>query len=259
MPPRRGQPDFNSIAVILQIGFKSCPREGGNYIFFCVFGGYKSFKSCPREGGNPKPRQPPTAPKQFQVMPPRRGQRKRPSTNGEAGQFQVMPPRRGQPDAERIAATDKGFKSCPREGGNLNWLLGLKTEYKFQVMPPRRGQQKRRLQPVNDLRFQVMPPRRGQHISNCRGKCKKKVSSHAPAKGATAMTKAGAACYKFQVMPPRRGQHLGALGYKQNKWVSSHAPAKGATSPSPESHIIGGSFKSCPREGGNRIKHERRN
>ena len=74
-----------------------------------------------------------------------------------------------------------------------------------------------------------MPPRGGQpnpYFIIPRGGA---VSSHAPARGAT-----------FRIW-----------SRSQPKGVSSHAPARGATAEQPSPRPRHGSFKSCPREGGN--------
>ena len=168
--------------------------------------------------------------------------------------FQVMPPRGGQPPQDRRRpAGPESFKSCPREGGNRQRTTKGACRYGFKSCPREGGNMFAFSSPDYDyMWFQVMPPRGGQPIRvtgavNCLG-----VSSHAPARGATALLEGLLQGIVFQVMPPRGGQPCRAGHPDRGRaGVSSHAPARGATCGAARDARGDPGFKSCPREGGN--------
>ena len=123
MPPHGGQPYHLRRNNRLLYGFKSCPRTGGNQVYYTKFyrfiqfqvmpphGGqrpsevnrsisYASFKSCPRTGGNIIGFLLLSAFNMFQVMPPHGGQRM---------------------SGFRTHFSKNCFKSCPRTGGNSKY------------------------------------------------------------------------------------------------------------------------------------------
>ena len=117
---------------------------------------------------------------------------------------------------------------------------------------PRRGASALLLFALPFLLFQVTPPRGGQLFGAQDAPATLCVSSHAPARGATAGTLEQAADgIVFQVMPPRGGQLFKASNGFTGIEVSSHAPARGATKERIAIPRRPTSFKSRPREGGN--------
>ena len=101
-----------------------------------------------------------------------------------------------------------GFKPRAREGRDLAASLNSPAVFMFQATRPRRARQ-----PAQALHW-----------------VRKRVSSHAPAKGATctlAALPASQPCFKPRA---REGRDEAAhVNYSQILQVSSHAPAKGAT------------------------------
>ena len=208
--PREGATSRESQTQFLFQCFKSCPREGGNreycenFLMIRVSSHAPAkgataqsapprpfvpcFKSCPREGGNPLG-----------------------FAKGNLDEVSSHAPAKGATKVQAAAdRRDQCFKSCPREGGNSLyrvWRDGQVTvsshapakgatfvtrnpQYTrpFQVMPPRRGQPIDRARLYAAILFQVMPPRRGQLLGNAMKEIGWEVSSHAPAKGATAIS-----------------------------------------------------------------------
>ena len=184
----------------------------------------------------------------FQSTPPRRGRREKRDEWERGFEFQSTPPRRGRPanlreaDALRdvsIHAPAKGatclrtmhaascscFNPRPREGGDAAMLGNGGARLLFQSTPPRRG---RRVSSIRlgcrDDMFQSTPPRRGRRVVRGRHRGCKRVSIHAPAKGAT-------------------GSRSSGFSYGG---VSIHAPAKGATWCSRRHRALQAGFQSTP-------------
>ena len=150
-----------------------------------------------------------------------------------------------------IDSPQAGFKSCPREGGIARHEILAPRCISFKSCPREGG-----IGAVVDvagsrLKFQVMPPRGGHQEGDRRVGGWTGVSSHAPARGASAVWEPSFTVKVFQVMPPRGGHPYKAYNNHILRWfqvmpprgghpkadallgytgeVSSHAPARGAS------------------------------
>ena len=166
--------------------------------------------------------------------------------------FQLTPPRGGRPKGTHIVRRLTSFNSRPREGGRLHLSFLVSHILTFQLTPPRGGRlllrEPKRMQIT---KFQLTPPRGGRHyvelteksggkfqLTPPRGGRPKEfkstpiyfnVSTHAPARGATADD------YMRQGMSPgfnsrpREGGDIANMRLTKIVAVSTHAPARGAT------------------------------
>ena len=144
-----------------------------------------------------------------------------------------------------------GFNSRPRAGGDIKARRSASLRTSFNSRPRAGGDTSIRLTASMPKVFQFTPPRRGRLYTRVLERFRYKVSSHAPAQGATAVQRRRYTAFArfnsrpraggdiaitgsavkvtlFQFTPPRRGRHsapvIGGIRY-----VSIHAPAQGAT------------------------------
>ena len=110
-------------------------------------------------------------------------------------------------------------------------IHGFPGAGKFQFTPPREGRPILNMYRVLHIRFQFTPPREGRLplLLLC-FRLIRKVSIHAPARGATLcpMPRSDGVIL-FQFTPPREGRHAPVITNNQTFIVSIHAPARGAT------------------------------
>ena len=186
-PPRRGR----RIAVIGRSstdGFNPRPREGGDHRRREPAATLRCFNPRPREGGDAVPSAVslrfdvsihapakgatmrgwlhPSGVTAFQSTPPRRGRRRSWLDSLRLTRVSIHAPAKGA----TLRCSDRGsdvrcFNPRPREGGDVTGRRPRWTGRSFQSTPPRRGR-----------RWQI------RHAASLR-----RVSIHAPAKGATSI------------------------------------------------------------------------
>ena len=145
------------------------------------------------------------------------------------------------------------FQSTPPRRERLTSAHSATARSLFQSTPPRRERRAPAASSSDNLKFQSTPPRRERPQRIRPRPVGRRVSIHAPAKGATRRrlgsvrccngfnprpregSDAGRPCFLraqvvFQSTPPRRERRFGVLHDDVPAVVSIHAPAKGATS-----------------------------
>ena len=161
-------------------------------------------------------------------MPPRGGNRLELGAAVYGIIVSTHAPARGQSAADKAQKLDCScFNSCPREGAITLPSTMLCQCSTFQLMPPRGGNHLRygiflRLTSFNScpregaivrgykltfyaVLFQLMPPRGGNRRAEVTISVKRIVSTHAPARGQSALGAPGMSDFEFQLMPPRGG------------------------------------------------------
>ena len=187
-PPRRGRRPIASMHRRRRSCFNPRPREGGDRSH--------RRRSCRR--------------RRVSIHAPAKGATDGMSVDAHPTcSFQSTPPRRGRPSAPIAAAsTVRCFNPRPREGGDALRSRAAMPACMFQSTPPRRGRhdapigirsadacfnprpreggdcdRRRRAWPI--AMFQSTPPRRGRPACTAADWHARRVSIHAPAKGAT--------------------------------------------------------------------------
>ena len=143
--------------------------------------------------------------------------------------FQSTPPRRGRPGGPAARRSPEcRFNPRPREGGgtrpSANWTASV--------------------------RFQSTPPRRGRHGAHYQHAQRRRVSIHAPAKGAAIDTIHRQVRILVSIHAPAKGAARGAARGELVAEVSIHAPAKGAARRICRTCSCSRRFNPRPREGG---------
>ena len=261
-------------------------------------GGFVLFQPTPPRRGRPSRTLTTIPATGFQPTPPRRG---RPLRNGRRvvrQQFQPTPPRRGRLSRESCAvirlfisthAPAQGatgrcepsvldhavFQPTPPRRGRPNVAVLVLIADGFQPTPPRRGRQRERRLPVSRSDFNPRPRAGGDHGKMQRSR-RAKISTHAPAQGATRKCRRGHPRPEFQPTPPRRGRQVSFIipgepcGFqptpprrgRRDIWrrmgvvyvISTHAPAQGATTWLLAMTSRGYYFNPRPRAGGDLLR-----
>ena len=164
----------------------------------------------------------------FQSTPPRGGRRRSPPRPGHPSGFNPRPRAGGDHGDQAQHSAHHGFNPRPRAGGDCGSLGAYGGVVMFQSTPPRGGR----------------PIHWATHARPVR------VSIHAPARGATQLTRASTLHIRFQSTPPRGGRLGLILGHVGHLLVSIHAPARGATPSLMDGRAARPSFNPRPRAGG---------
>ena len=113
--------------------------------------------------------------------------------------------------------------TCTKRRSCLRILL-------FQFTPLREGRHTTTVSYGANREFQFTPLREGRHKPHMRYTCLKKISIHAPPRGATSASHSEMASRIFQFTPLREGRRPRACRAAQHT-ISIHAPPRGATGP----------------------------
>ena len=111
--------------------------------------------------------------------------------------------------------------TCTKRRSCLRILL-------FQFTPLREGRHTTTVSYGANREFQFTPLREGRHKPHMRYTCLKKISIHAPPRGATSASHSEMASRIFQFTPLREGRRPRACRAAQHT-ISIHAPPRGAT------------------------------
>ena len=163
-PPRRGRRQTDRRRALLPARFDPRPREGGDHRPARPAWPRSRFDPRPREGGDSST---------SRARPFRRAC------------FDPRPREGGDPRLFPRSPGPHGFDPRPREGGDA---LGSGFPWRsapFRPTPPRRGRRPHRHRSQCWRGFRPTPPRRGRHLGQLFGDDDFRVSTHAPAKGAT--------------------------------------------------------------------------
>ncbi len=147
---------------------------------------------------------------------------------GAEVEFRPTPPRRGRRPCCPSAAIPRGcFDPRPRAGGDTPFQARLERTKRFRPTPPRRGR------PSRHQRRNIWP----------------RVSTHAPAQGATRISRSSSAPVRSFDPRPRAGGDPRRLVCRLTEPVSTHAPAQGATGSRPPARRAAEFRPTPPRRG----------
>jgi len=121
----------------------------------------------------------------FQSTPPRGGRPSRDRSRCCLYRFQSTPPRGGRPTSQLLATWQQMFQSTPPRGGRPSSLDQPPVFTSFNPRPRAGGDQLGNIGTCNLTWFQSTPPRGGRHPPASGVAATRRVSIHAPARGAT--------------------------------------------------------------------------
>ena len=163
----------------------------------------------------------------FQSTPPRRGRRARAGRMIGFTRFQSTPPRRGRPGIFVAPLSERTFQSTPPRRGRLHLVCDLDRRFCFNPRP-RAG---------------------GDDHGESNDPDQDNVSIHAPAQGATQVTRMGRSAWMFQSTPPRRGRRTERRWLRKRALFQSTPPRRGRPGVGSRLELPIG-FNPRPRAGG---------
>ena len=161
----------------------------------------------------------------------------RPSARGDdfKNQFGDMdfisihaPPRGATCPHCRLLRRVAHFNSRPSARGDLRTVRQPARNVYFNSRPSARGDVSHRPHPRTGLHFNSRPSARGDQRREVR-RSARRISIHAPPRGATCRREAGIASNLFQFTPLREGRPSARASRRALCSISIHAPPRGAT------------------------------
>ena len=205
--PARGATSFAPSSGIAGISFNPRPCARGDLARALHAAGVAGFNPRPCARGDVTTK-PPATSRWFQSTPLREGRQPRPCRHRDAQGVSIHAPARG-------ATRDHS----PRE----------RPPSRFNPRPCARGDHPGGQPPAQAQGFQSTPLREGRHNSTDMVRKGRKVSIHAPARGATFSPHTRASSRSVSIHAPARGATDAAGELADDGHVSIHAPARGAT------------------------------
>ncbi len=168
-------------------------------------------------------------PSTFQSTPPRGGRPSRVVSYILSATVSIHAPARGATETSHNERGWNWFQSTPPRGGRQATDNFLHDRFRFQSTPPRGGRREEIVANARESLFQSTPPRGGRRTSQETTRNFRKVSIHAPARGATQDFFGGFPSAIVSIHAPARGATADLIKDHEGYKVSIHAPARGAT------------------------------
>ena len=142
--------------------------------------------------------------------------------------FQFTPLREGRHAFRKRINSTKHFNSRPSARGDESTATRYPHWYNFNSRPSARGDDRRRRATRVDRNFNSRPSARGDRPFRGREVLFRRISIHAPPRGATGRAIRDGQPKRFQFTPLREGRPS-LHGFRSCGSISIHAPPRGAT------------------------------